>query len=176
MPPSRYDRRPRPLDPSSLHALAIRYVGRFATTRARLSNYLKRKVVERGWADDSAPPIGAIADHCVEAGYVDDRAYAEAKSRSLARRGYGYRRVEAALHHSGIARETTESLRPDDDSAFESAQNFARKRRIGRFGLVPADQSLARRQFAAMVRAGHNPQLAGYFVRSVPDADDANEN
>jgi regulatory protein len=175
VPPPRSDRRLRPLDPSSLHALAIRYVGRFATTRAKLSDYLKRKVAERGWADDNPPPIVAIADRCVESGYVDDQAYAEAKSRSLARRGYGYRRVEAALHHSGIARETTESLRPDDDAAFESAENFARKRRIGRFGPAPADQSLARRQFAAMIRAGHSPELAGYFVRSVPEADNANE-
>lgn len=175
MPQPRSDRRPRPLDSSSLHALAIRYVGRFATSRAKLADYLKRKIAERGWIDDSQPPIAAIADSCVEAGYVDDQAFAEAKSRSLARRGYGFRRVESALHQSGIARDTTEALRPDDESAFESAENFARKRRIGRFAPEPADQSLARRQFAAMVRAGHSAQLAGYFVRSVPHADNANE-
>lgn len=166
-------RRPRPLDPPSLHALALHYLGRFATTQAKLGDYLKRKIAERGWADDSAKPmtdvIADIVTRCVAAGYVDDVAFAEAKSRSLARRGYGHRRVEVALNQSGVARETIEALRPDADSAFASAENFARKRRIGRFGAAPAAPDQQRRQFAAMVRAGHSAQLAGYFVRNVPD-------
>ena len=168
-------RRPRPLDPSSLHALAIRYVGRFATTQAKLADYLKRKIAERGWVDESAAPVADVVERCVAAGYVDDVAFAEAKSRSLARRGYGHRRVEVALNQSGIARDVTESLRPDSDSAFTSAENFARKRRIGQFGSGIADEKLGRRHFAAMIRAGHSPQLAGYFVRSVSEADTESE-
>lgn len=171
MPQTRSAYRPRPLDPSSLQALAIRYVGRYATTRAKLTDYLRRKIIERGWIDDSSPPLAAIIVQCVDAGYVDDRAFAEAKSRALARRGYGYRRVESSLHQSGIARDITESLRPDADSAFESAESFARKRRIGMFCTVPVDQAAARRHFAAMIRAGHSIALTRYFVNSVPDAD-----
>lgn len=150
----------------------MRYVGRYATTRAKLTAYLQRKVAERGWASEGAAPVDAVVERCVDAGYVDDRAFAEAKSRSLARQGYGHRRVEAALNHSGIARETTAALQPDEAAAFESAQTFARKRRIGPFAPRPADQAQLRRQFAAMIRAGHSPRLAGHFVRSVPDADD----
>lgn len=165
------DRQPRPLDPSTLQALAVRYVGRYATSRAKLTAYLERKVAERGWAGDGAPPVGAIVERCVDAGYVDDQAFAEAKSRSLARRGYGHRRVEAALNQSGIARDLTEALRPDEDAAFDSARTFAQKRRIGPFATRPADQAQLRRQFAAMIRAGHSPQLAAYFLRSVPDTD-----
>mgnify|MGYP000078844556 CR=1 FL=1 len=158
-----------------MRALAIRYVGRYATTQAKLTEYLARKIKERGWTDESRPPVTAIVDHCVVAGYVDDRTYAETKSRSLARRGYGHRRVASALHQSGIARDMTEELRPDADSAFESAETFARKRRIGRFGAVPPDAIMARRQFAAMIRAGHSADLAGYFVRTVPAADAGDE-
>lgn len=179
MPQARSDprsaRRPRPLDPSSLQALAIRYVGRYATTQTKLTTYLARKIAERGWTDDSRPPVEAIVVRCVEAGYVDDQAFAEAKSRSLSRKGYGHRRVASALHQSGIARDVTEALRPDADSAFASAELFARKRRIGKFGTSPPDQALSRRQFAAMIRAGHSVELAGYFVRIVPDADNGDE-
>jgi regulatory protein len=168
---SRSNRQSRPLDLSTLQALAVRYVGRYATTRVRLAVYLERKVAERGWVGEGAPPVVAIVERCVDAGYVDDQAFAEAKSRSLARQGYGHRRIEAALKHSGIARGLTEALRPDEGAAFESARIFARKRRIGQFSTQPADQALRRRQFAAMIRAGHSPQLAGYFLGSVPDTD-----
>jgi len=65
----------------------------------------------------------------------------------------------------------SEALRPDADSAFASAEIYARKRRIGKFGSGSADQKLAQRQFAAMVRAGHSAELARYFVRAVPDTD-----
>ena len=171
MQKSRSNRQPRALDPSTLQALAVRYVGRYATTRAKLTAYLKCKVAERGWAGEGAPPVEAVVLRCVDAGYVDDQAFADAKSRSLARQGYGYKRVEAALNQSGIARELTAALQPDEDAAFESARIFARKRRIGQFAIQPADQALLHRQFAAMIRAGHSPHIAGYFVRSVPDTD-----
>ncbi|UVO54217.1 regulatory protein RecX [Sphingomonas sp. SUN039] len=171
MPQSRSARPPRPLDPSTLQALAIRYVGRYATTEAKLRTYLARKIGERGWADETVPPVAEIVARCVGAGYVDDAAFAETKSRSLARRGYGFRRVASALHKSGVARDIAETLRPDADSAYESARTYARKRRIGMFGTEPVDSATARRQFAAMIRAGHSAELAGHFVRSVPIED-----
>jgi regulatory protein len=155
-----------------LQALAVRYVGRYATTRAKLAGYLQRKIAERGWAgEEESAAVATVVERCVVAGYVDDQAFAEAKARSLARQGYGHRRVEAALNHSGIARELSAGLQPDEDAALESARTFARKRRIGPFATQPADPAQLRRQFAAMIRAGHSPRLAGYFVRSVPDAD-----
>jgi regulatory protein len=171
VPPSRSTRRLSPLDPSTLQALAIRYVGRYATTEAKLTGYLHRKVGERGWIDDSRPPVADIVARCVEAGYVDDRAFAESKAVSLSWRGYGPRRVTVALHQSGIARELAETVLPDAESAYRSAEIFARKRRIGVFGDGPADRDVSRRQFAAMVRAGHSIELAGHFTRGVPDAD-----
>ena len=39
----------QPLDGQRLDALALHYVGRFATTRAKLVQYLHRKLRERGW-------------------------------------------------------------------------------------------------------------------------------
>ena len=61
----RHDRQRRPRPPLSaekLNELALAYVGRFATTRARLRTYLRRKVRERGWDDGSPPDFEAIAE------------------------------------------------------------------------------------------------------------------
>ena len=67
----------RALDEASLERLAIRYVERFATSRARLVRYLERKLAERGWSGGDAPPVEALATRLVALGYVDDAAYAD---------------------------------------------------------------------------------------------------
>ena len=79
---ARNPRKPRPpLDAAKLDELALSYVGRFATSRAKLINYVKRKLRERGWDGDGEPPLDALADRLVQLGYVDDRAYALSKAR-----------------------------------------------------------------------------------------------
>ena len=91
---SRRPRKPRPpLDPAKLDELALAYVGRFATSRAKLVTYLRRKVRERGWSSDVEPDLDALARRLVELGYVDDRAFAVSKSRSLTSRGHARRGV-----------------------------------------------------------------------------------
>lgn len=159
-------RQARPLDPPMLDALAINYVGRYATTRARLATYLRRKIALRGWAPDDPPLIEAIVERLAVAGYVDDRAFAEGRARSLASRGYGHRRVALALDTAGVARSIADDLAPDRDGAFVAAERYARRRRFGSFGassLSPADRQ---RQFAAMVRAGHDYELARHFTET----------
>ena len=47
---------PRPLDAAALDQLALRYVERFATTRGKLADYLRRKVRERGWQGAPVDP------------------------------------------------------------------------------------------------------------------------
>ena len=48
-----YDRSKRPLGAAKLDELALAYVARFATSRAKLMRYLSRKVRESEWIDDS---------------------------------------------------------------------------------------------------------------------------
>ena len=54
-PPNRERRVLQPLDEQGLNGLALRYVERFATTRAKLRAYLDRKLRERGWAEAGVP-------------------------------------------------------------------------------------------------------------------------
>jgi regulatory protein len=157
-----------PLDTASLERLALRYVERFATTRGKLAAYLLRKIRERGWQGEAADPV-ALADRFAELGYVNDRLFAESKASAMARRGLGERRVRQALRHAGIAGEDAEAIAPEVAARRgEIAVAFARKRRIGPFATAAPDRALQAKQVAAMVRAGHSPDLAWRIVRMTP--------
>jgi regulatory protein len=161
-----------PLDHAALERLALRYVERFATSRGRLLAYLERKLFERGAATDSPPDAGAIADRLVTLGYVDDRAYADAQSRALSRRGMGGRRIDMALRQAGIDEPLRrETLDPTDAAAEERALRYAERRRFGPFSKQIADPDQQRRQIAAMVRAGHAPAISARIVRMTPRDD-----
>lgn len=155
-------RRPRPpLDRPTLDELALRYVARFATSRAKLRSYLQRKIRERGWQGDGEAPVEDIAARLSDLGYVDDKAYASSLSRSLTSRGYGQRRVAQALSAAGIDEfDAGEALRSSEETAIEAALRFARKRRIGPFATSEMDRGVREKWIAAMIRAGHAIELA----------------
>lgn len=154
-----------PLDRAALERLALRYVERFATSRGKLLDYLARKIRERGAAETI--DIEALADRFVALGYVDDAAFAEARAASLARRGYGARRVTQALHAARIDAGTSAAIL-EEASPRDAALAFARRRRIGPFARNVADAALAEKQVAAMVRAGHPYRLARTIVLVAP--------
>ena len=154
-----------PLDAKGLEELALRYVGRYATSRAKLIAYLDRKVRERGWGEADEAPFQALADRFCELGYVDDAAYALAKSRSLSSRGYGRRRLEQKLRLSGIGDEDSAAAREHADrEAVDAALHYARRRRIGPFSAGTIDPRQREKALAAMVRAGHSFALAQVVV------------
>jgi regulatory protein len=157
-----------PLDKEALNRFALAYVGRYATTRAKLATYLSRKVRERGWADVDPPPIEDIVARFVDAGYVDDAAFAAARSGTLTRRGFGSRRIGQALSADGIDRDLASSFDHDEDAAFVAAETFARRRRIGPFSQNAADDAGRRKAMAAMIRGGHGFALARRFVDALP--------
>lgn len=159
---------PPPLDRESLDRLALRYVERFATTRAKLADYLDRKIRERGW-EGPATDSNAIAARMAELGYVDDLAFAEAKARSMARRGLGARRVAQAFHAAGIEAEDAETVAPEiADSAVDAALALARRKRIGPFAEIVPDRLLREKQLSQMVRGGHDFALARRIVDMAP--------
>jgi len=159
-------RKPRPpLDLAKLDELALSYVSRFATSSARLKDYLRRKLRERGWASDGEPPVEALADRLTGLGYVDDRAYALAKTRSLTSRGYGGRRVRQALMQAGIGEEdSTDAKQLAESEAVQAALRFARRRSIGPYASSRPDPQQRERAIAAMIRAGHGFGIAKMIV------------
>jgi len=162
-------RPPRPLDEQGLEALALRYVGRYATTRFRLQSYLLRKLRERGWSGERAPPIEPIVAKMARLGYVDDAAFAVARAASLQRRGYGERRVAQALMAAGIEASEAEQVREQARSgALAAALRFAERRRIGPFAAARLERVDREKAFAAMLRAGHPVDLVRIVVDSAP--------
>ena len=161
----REKRPPKPLNEQALKDLALHYLGRFATTRARLVQYMQRKVRERGWSEDRAPDFDRLADRCVELGYVDDAAFAAMKGGALLRRGYGARRVEQALVAAGVGEADRGAVQQEaSDQAAVSAIAFARRKRIGPFASEPAAPERRQKQLQAFIRAGHDFALARSLV------------
>jgi regulatory protein len=164
-------RPPPPLDRDSLDRLALRYVERFATTRARLAEYLSRKIRERGWDGPPADPP-AVAERLARLGYVDDQAFAAARARSMARRGLGQRRIAAAFRAAGITESDAEAVAPDiADGAVDAALALARRKRIGPYAAAVADPSGRERQLAQMIRGGHGFALSRRIVNMTPGDD-----
>ena len=161
-----------PLNSADLERYALRYVERYATTRAKLAAYLSRKLRERGWAGEESPDPVGLAERMAGLGYVNDRLYAEARAGAMARRGLGARRVRQALRFDGIGEADAAALAPAIAAdSISSAIAFARRKRIGPYAREAADRQLQEKQMAAMIRAGHAPGLARAIVRMAPGDD-----
>ncbi len=163
---------PKPLDHTRLNDLALSYVARFATTGAKLEAYLARKLRERGWDGEGQPDIAGLVARFVEKGYVDDAVYGRTKASGLLGRGYGGRRVDQALRAAGLDEETRERFQPAEYEARNAALLLARRRKFGPFDQAPRSQDpqagakLRQKQLAAMIRAGHNFELANRILNA----------
>lgn len=163
----RRDRRPPlPLEPAKLEELALAYVARFAMSAAKVEQYLLRKLRERGWAGDAPADPRALVERFVELGYIDDEAWARAKSGSLLRRGYGARRVDQVLGAAGIGEAIRDEAKAGEAEQRRAAIALAARRKLGPWGLQQGDRAARERQIAAMLRAGHGFETA----RAVIDA------
>jgi regulatory protein len=157
-----------PLNAAKLRDLALHYVGRYATSTAKLSEYLRRKIRERGWDGPSAD-IEAMIVNFIELGYVDDAGFAAARARSLTQRGYGLRRVNEDLRAKGI--DEADSADARDQAATDSwqaAERFAKRKRIGPYAAGPTAPELRQKQLQAFLRAGHGFDIARKFVEAQP--------
>ena len=163
-------RRPRPaLDDDSLRELALRYVGRFATSRAKLQAYLQRKLQERGWVGEVPPDVERLVERLSELRYVDDSGYAVMKSASLSRRGYGARRVAERLRADGIS-DLDRALADiqTQGEAWAAADRFARRKRIGPYAQERPDPRQREKWIAAFLRAGHSAATARRWTDAAP--------
>jgi regulatory protein len=169
-PTSDRARKPRPpLNETRLRDLALHYVGRFATTRAKLIAYLRRKITERGWEDANAPDPQGIAARLVELGYIDDAGFAATKGAALTRRGFGTRRVGEALRAAGVEENDRAPALDDATSArWAAADAFARRKRLGPYAAAPVEREKRDKQIAAFLRAGHDYATARRWIDAAP--------
>lgn len=162
-------RSPPPLDDDALRDLALRYVGRFATSRGKLLAYLRRKIKERGWGGEQPADPDGLADRFVDLGYIDDAGYAVMKSGALARRGYGARRIGEELRAAGIGEEDRAQADAQIASeAWAAADRFARRKRVGPYATAALDPRQREKAIAAFLRAGHDYAMARRWVDAAP--------
>jgi regulatory protein len=163
-------RNPRPrLDAEALERLGLSYAGRYATTRAKLEAYLRRKLRERGWADRGEPPVERLVGRFAELGYVDDSAFASARAGALLRRGYGSRRVAEALSAAGVAEDDAAGAREEAErQSLVAALRFAERRRLGPYAEAPLDRERREKAIAAMLRAGHPLDVVRRVLAAAP--------
>lgn len=158
-----------PLDEDALRELALRYVGRFATSRAKLLAYLHRKLKERGWDSETPPSPERLVERLSELNYVDDANYAVMKSAALARRGYGARRVQESLRADGIAEADREEADARTEAeAWAAAECFARRKRLGPYASARPDPAQRDKAIAAFLRAGHSFATARRWIDAAP--------
>ena len=164
---------------------AIHYLGRYATTSARLE-FILRKFAQRKL--DKADPalldqmIKEVIKGCVKLGYLDDEAFILSQFRQGLRSGFSQRRILLKLAQRGISRDMAlavmdkkSSGAPNKkDSELAAALIYARKKSIGpysREGLRPEDNQ---RHLARLARNGFAFNVAKQ-VMAVPSANEADE-
>ncbi|RMF18352.1 MAG: RecX family transcriptional regulator [Alphaproteobacteria bacterium] len=186
LPATRRRGAPRPMTFARLERACYHYLGRFASTEARLAEVLERRIRRARPAGERAAPLseeesGWIAELIVRArrfGFVDDRAFAEARARNLLTAGHAPRRIVWKLREAGIceelAEETVAALAHvhggERAGTLAAAIALARRRRIGPFrpAGTTLDHDRRRREIAIFARRGIDYGIA----RAVVEAED----
>ncbi|WP_424814732.1 RecX family transcriptional regulator [Roseococcus sp. YIM B11640] len=162
---------------AALREAALSHLARFAATEAGLRRVLgnrihrwARAVGAEGMDPDAIATAAAaaraqaaaIAARLVQAGAVDDAAFATARARRLLASGRSQRATLAHLAAKGITGELArETLRQEDmPGELEAAVTLCRKRRLGPFAAAEPEAELRRKWLATLARAGFGGEVA----------------
>ena len=153
-----------------LREAALAHLARFAATEVALRRVLERRVDRwaraaeaEGQPREATAAAAAraraaaaeVAAAMVQAGAVDDAAFAESRARRLARAGRSRRAIGAHLAARGVDAETAAAAIPEGEEAeLDAALAFCRRRRIGPFARAAGDAEARRKALAALARGG----------------------
>lgn len=171
----------RPITASYLQNAATFYLERYASSAEGLRRVLRRRVRkaemhEAPIMDNVEQAIEAVVQKFVAAGFLDDKAFAQTKARSLHRRGSSGRLTRQRLQAAGVDSGTVDDAMAalDDELGtdpstreLQAAAAFARRRRLGPWRAKNRDEHRTR-DLASLARAGFAYELA----RKVVDAKD----
>ena len=172
---------PRQASPKSLENAAIYYLKRYASSAANLKYVLMRRVLKsaRHHGTDVEEGMGWIYDVVLKlqnAGYLDDRQYADTRIHSLYARGLSLRAIRMKLSEKGVsANIVTEALRvlseETENPELQAAITTARRRKLGPYRTRGDRQENRARDLASLARSGFNYEIAARVV----DTDTAEE-
>ena len=164
-------KRIRKLKPADLKDAALHYLGRYAASTTRLRQVITRRIGRSAKAHELDPQplleeLERVIAMLIRTGLLNDASFAEARVRSLNRRGGSRRQIAAKLSAAGVAQATTaEALAGMEeelpDAEFSAATAYARRRRLGAYRTPPDETPERRRKdLMAMARAGFALDLA----------------
>lgn len=170
----------RPITAKYLQNAATFYLERYPATAEGLRRVLQRRVRKAEMLDapvmeNVGRAIAEIVARFVDAGVIDDKAFAQTKARALHRRGTSTKLTKQKLRMAGIDGETLDKAMAALDQELDTdprqrewkaAVALARRRRIGPFRLQKDRKDKRDRDLAAMARGGFDYELA----RKVIDA------
>ncbi len=170
---------PKKATPGYLERAALFYLDRYATSADNLRRVLRRKVVRSARVHGTDPAAGeeaieALIARFLGAGLLDDARYAEARARSLSRRGQPLRGIRLQLLQKGVGEgeiaAALAGLREElGDPELAAALAYARRRRLGPFRAGSERRVQRERDLAALARRG----FASDLVLKVIDAESA---
>jgi regulatory protein len=172
-----------------LQNAATFYLERYPSTAEGLRRVLNRRVARARMLDapvmeNVQQAISVIVQKFVDAGMIDDKAFAQTKARALHRRGSSSRLTRQRLKHAGIDGGTLDKAMAGLDEELDldparrelaAAIALARRRRLGPFRAEKDRKERRARDLAAMARGGFDYQLARKVIDAAdPDALDGN--
>ena len=164
----------RPITAKYLQNAATFYLERYPSTAEGLRRVLNRRVrkaemFQAPIMDDVQQAISVIVQKFVDAGMIDDKAFAQTKARSLHRRGSSAKLTRQKLQHAGVDRETLDKAMAGLDEELDldprkreltAAIALARRRKLGPFRIEKDRKDRRAKDLAAMARGGFDYQLA----------------
>jgi regulatory protein len=177
----------KPITAKYLQNAATFYLERYPSTAEGLRRVLNRRVrkaemAEAAIIDDVKQTIDVIVAKFVDAGVIDDKAFAQTKARSMHRRGTSTRQTRQRLKLAGVDNETLDQAMAGLDQEldtnprqreWQAAVALARRRRLGPFRQKDRKE-LRNRDLAAMARGGFEYDLAKKVI-DAPDPDSLDE-
>lgn len=151
-----------------LRNIALYYLERFETSKENLRTVLRRRIDKYAFFDKEYNPAEAynwadeVVEECLAHNFVDDERFAGFKINSYLNAGKPKRYIEQKLRLKGIDEKTISNLfEKIEYSEFETALNFAKKKKIGRFRPDEVSRAANRQKdLGTLVRAGFDFEIA----------------
>jgi regulatory protein len=170
----------RPITAKYLQNAATFYLERYPSTAEGLRRVLNRRVAKAKMTqspimENVQQAIAAIVAKFVEAGVIDDKAFAQTKARALHRRGTSSRLTRQKLRMAGVDGDTFDQAMAGLDQELHTdprqrewtaAVALARRRKLGPYRQKDRKEKRDR-DLAAMARGGFDYALAKKVIDAV---------
>ncbi len=160
-----------------LRNIALYYLERFESSEDNLRTVLRRRIDKYAFFDKEYHPeqayqwVEEVIDECLKQNFINDTRFADIKIGSYLHAGKPKRYIEQKLKQKGIDENIiTRIFEESNYSELETALNFARKKKIGRFR-EEQDKRLENRQkdLGTLVRAGFDFDIAKAILEDAGD-------